>query len=432
MTELRIQVPEKLLPIFEPKRFKSMRGGRGSGKSHTAATALLVRGMVRPERYMCAREIQKSIKDSVHKLIADQIVRYGLGDFYDVQATTIKGINGTEFLFPGLQDHTASSIKSYEGVDVAWVEEAQTVSERSWEILLPTIRKAGSEIWATWNPDMEEDWIWKNTVSEPMPPDQLWSVLVNWRDNPWFPEVLEPERDRMKALSPDLYRHVWEGECRSMAGVMFKRDWFQRYTGKGPEGVAIFGASDYAVTEDGGDWTVHGVFGITPKGDVYVLDWWRQQCHTGTGVDAFLTLAQKWKPRTWFGEKGVIERAIDPGITKRMRERSTFVHREWLPSAGSKAERAAGFAARAEYGTVYIPSDKPWGEPLIHELCAFTGGERPGEVDDQVDVCGLVGRAMDVMVAKEAREETRKQGVKPFTWAWITANDREKPRTRID
>src|SRR5688500_3787894 len=99
MTELRIQVPGKLLPIFEPKRFKSMRGGRGSGKSHTAATALLARGMARPERYLCAREIQKSIKDSVHKLLADQIARYGMSEFYDIQATTIKGANGTEFLF---------------------------------------------------------------------------------------------------------------------------------------------------------------------------------------------------------------------------------------------------------------------------------------------------------------------------------------------
>ena len=154
---MRVEIPRKLEFLFRPARYKVAYGGRGSAKSWTFAQALLILGSKQKLRILCAREVQKSIKDSVHKLLSDQIKRLGLGSFYQILNTEIRGKNGTEILFSGLSDQTADSIKSFEGVDIAWVEEAQTVTKRSWDIFRPTIRKAGSEIWVSYNPELDTD-----------------------------------------------------------------------------------------------------------------------------------------------------------------------------------------------------------------------------------------------------------------------------------
>lgn len=168
-------------------------------------------GAQKPMRYLCAREFQNSIKDSVHKLLSDQIADLGLESFYEIQATTIRGVNGTEFAFEGLRQNV-TRIKSYEGVDVVWVEEGQTVSKKSWDILIPTIRKPGSEIWITFNPEFEDDETYSRFVLTP--PQSATVININFRDNPWFPEVLELERLELKKRDPDAYEHVWEGKCR--------------------------------------------------------------------------------------------------------------------------------------------------------------------------------------------------------------------------
>lgn len=209
---MAIEFPDKLAFLFEPHRYKVAYGGRGSGKSWSFARALLLHGAQKPLRILCTREIQKSIADSVHKLLADQIAALGLGSFYDVQQAYIKGRNGTEFSFAGLQQHTIDSIKSYEGVDIVWVEEAHAVVKKSWDVLLPTIRKPGSEIWAGYNPQLESDETHQRFVISP-PPDCV-SVLMNYSDNPWFPDVLEQERLHAKAtMKPESYDHIWEGKC---------------------------------------------------------------------------------------------------------------------------------------------------------------------------------------------------------------------------
>lgn len=160
--------------------------------------------------------MQKSIRDSVHKLLGDQIQALGLGNFYDVQQAVIRGANGSEFIFAGLSDQTAESVKSFEGVDIVWVEEAQAVSDRSWSILIPTIRKDGSEIWVSFNPELDTDPTWVRFVENP-PPDAV-SVPVNYHDNPWFPEVLEKERQHAKATLPAAeYENIWEGRCKPAA-----------------------------------------------------------------------------------------------------------------------------------------------------------------------------------------------------------------------
>lgn len=212
--------PEKLRFLFQPMRYKVARGGRGSSKSWSFARALLIQGAAKPLRILCTREVQKSIRDSVHKLLSDQIQKLNLGQFYQVLNTEIRGRNGTLFIFAGLAQHTIESIKSYEGVDIVWVEEAQVVTRRSWEVLTPTIRKDGSEIWISYNPELDTDETHvRFTVN---PPEDCISVLVNYSDNPWFPEVLEKERQRCKLLDPDGYDNIWEGMCKpAVVGAIY-------------------------------------------------------------------------------------------------------------------------------------------------------------------------------------------------------------------
>ena len=177
------------------------------------ARSLLIQGAGEPLRILCAREVQKSIKQSVHTLLGDQIQEMGLGPFYEVLETEIRGKNGTSFMFAGLATHTVESIKSYEGVDRVWVEEAQTVSRKSWDILIPTIRKEGSEIWVSFNPDIDTDDTYQRFVVSP-PPDCT-TVKINYSDNPWFPAVLDKERIHCKDTRPTDYLNIWEGMCKA-------------------------------------------------------------------------------------------------------------------------------------------------------------------------------------------------------------------------
>jgi phage terminase large subunit len=176
------------------------------------ARALLVKAANEPTRVLCAREIQRSIKQSVHTLLNDQIQALGLGPFYEVLETEIRGLNGSTFSFTGLATNTVESIKSFEGCDIVWVEEAQTVSKKSWDILIPTIRKPNSEIWVSFNPNIDTDDTYKRFVVEK--PDNAKVVKVNYTDNPWFPEVLEIERQHSLKTNPD-YANIWEGECKA-------------------------------------------------------------------------------------------------------------------------------------------------------------------------------------------------------------------------
>ncbi len=207
------EFPEKLGFLFQPKRYKIAYGGRGGSKSWGFARALLILASMKQLRVLCCREIQKSIKDSVHKLLKDQIAALGLDYFFNIQETSIKGANGSDFSFIGLR-HNSSNIKSYEAVDVAWVEEAVNVSKSSWEILIPTIRKDNSEIWVSFNPELEDDETYQRFVLRP--PDNSSVVKIGYQDNPWFPPVLEAERLELKRKDQDAYLNVWEGHCREV------------------------------------------------------------------------------------------------------------------------------------------------------------------------------------------------------------------------
>lgn len=235
---MNAQFPAKLEPLFAPAPYKVIRGGRGSGKSWGVARALLLLGLQRPLRVLCTRETQKSIRDSVHKLLVDQIARLQLASFYSIQQVQITGlqshnVNGvpcrTEFVFAGLSDHTAESIKSFEGADVVWVEEAQVVTDRSWTILIPTIRKEGAEIWVTFNPELDNDPTWLRFVESP--PKQTIAIELNWRDNAWFNQGMQEKRIHdYETLKPYEYEWIWEGKCKpAVTGAIYADELVEMY-----------------------------------------------------------------------------------------------------------------------------------------------------------------------------------------------------------
>ena len=216
------EFPQALEFLFDPARYKIAYGGRGSGKSWGFARALLILAASRPTRVLCAREVQKSIKESVHQLLTDQIVDLGLSSQYTVLDNEIRGLNGSQFLFAGLR-HNVDSIKSKEGLDRVWVEEAQTVSRSSWEKLIPTIRKEASEIWVTFNPELDTDETYARFVT--MPPTGAVVRKVNWSENPWFPSVLRQEMEDLKLRDPDSYLTVWQGHCRyAVEGAIYAHE----------------------------------------------------------------------------------------------------------------------------------------------------------------------------------------------------------------
>src|SRR3990167_7599735 len=216
---MKIQLPDKAQELFKPKRYKILKSGRGGGKSWSIARALLILGSQGVERILCAREFQNSIKDSVHKLLSDQIEEMGLSTFYKVDQTSIKGINGTEFFFEGIRSNI-NKIKSYEGISKVWCEEANMISKQSWDILIPTIRAEGSEIWISFNPELEDDETYQRFIVKP-PKDSL-IIKMDWHDNPWFPQVLRQEMEELKERDHSAYLTVWEGHCRQVLdGAIF-------------------------------------------------------------------------------------------------------------------------------------------------------------------------------------------------------------------
>jgi phage terminase large subunit len=218
-----IELPTWAQQLWQPSRYKAIYGGRGASKSRSVATALVLMGAQKPLRILCVREIQKSIRDSVKRLLDDEIDRCGLRAFYTSTDTEIRGANGTLFLFAGLRLNVAS-IKSLEGIDICWNEEASTTSRTSLDTLIPTIRKAGSELWFTWNPDLETDPIDAMFRSDACPPDAL-VLKVNHDDNPWFPDVLRKEMEWDKARDTDKYLHIWQGEYRRNSEARVFRNW---------------------------------------------------------------------------------------------------------------------------------------------------------------------------------------------------------------
>jgi phage terminase large subunit len=214
-----VQLPSYATHLWEPYRYKILWGGRGGARSWTIARVLLLKAAQQKLRILCAREIQSSIRDSVHQLLRDQIDLMELPGF-TVTDREIRHANGSIFLFKGLY-HNTTSVKSFEGVHIVWVEEAERISKESWSTLIPTIRKTGSEIWVSFNPDQEEDATYQRFILHP--PKSCWQQKVNADDNPWLSQELRDERDYAYATDPESADHVWGGNIRRISDAQILR-----------------------------------------------------------------------------------------------------------------------------------------------------------------------------------------------------------------
>lgn len=236
--------------MLKPKRFKGAKGGRGSGKSHVMAEMLVEEHVINPDQQtVCIREIQKSLKFSAKKLIEDKIKSLGVGHLFDITLTEIRRIGGEGIIiFQGMQDHTADSIKSLEGFDRAVIEEAQSLSARSFELLIPTIRKDGSEIWCIWNPDQPDDPVEKlfNDYA-----DDAICIHVNYTENPWCPVVIKQQAERMREIDYEKYQHVYLGGFNTKNDAqVFKGRWrVDEFEPKPEWGAPLYGI-DFGFSTD--------------------------------------------------------------------------------------------------------------------------------------------------------------------------------------
>jgi phage terminase large subunit len=239
--------PEAFQELFKPHRYKVFYGGRGSGKSWSVARALLLLGYTKPLRILCVREIQKSISDSVHKLLSDQIEAMKLSGFYGVTKNSIVGANGTEFIFKGIR-FNAREIKSTEGVDICWVEEAEAVSVESWDVLVPTIRKDKSEIWVTFNPLDESDPTFQRFIAENRP--DAYVRKVNYNENPYFPESSKLEMEWVKERDYEAYLHIWEGEVRKHSNAIIFANRYRVEDFETPRDARFYHGADWGFAND--------------------------------------------------------------------------------------------------------------------------------------------------------------------------------------
>jgi phage terminase large subunit len=244
VTTLSIQTPRVFMPLLEPARYKGAYGGRGSGKSWFFAGSLVERCLMRPgTRWACIREVQKSLEQSVKRLLEDTIAAMGVGASFEIQDKKIHTPGGGVILFQGMQNHTAESIKSLEGFDGAWVEEAQSLSQRSLDLLRPTIREEGSELWFSWNPQQETDPVEKLLRGEE-PPAGAIVIQANYTDNPFLPKVLRDELEYDLRRDPDKFAHVWKGGYLRNSEARVFRNWR----------VEEFDIPPDAIIRQGADW----------------------------------------------------------------------------------------------------------------------------------------------------------------------------------
>ncbi len=241
---LQLPTPRSFAPLLRPSRYKGAHGGRGSGKSHFFAEMLVERCILqRGTRAVCLREVQKSLKNSVKLLVEDKIRALGVSSQFEILEAEIRTPGGGVIIFQGMQNHTADSIKSLEGFDVAWVEEAQSLSQRSLDLLRPTIRKPGSELWFSWNPNKPTDPV-DILLRGDNPPSDAIVVQVNFDANPWLPAELRADLEDDRRRDPDKFLHVWGGAYSLNSEARVFRNWK----------VEAFDTPDDAIHRFGADW----------------------------------------------------------------------------------------------------------------------------------------------------------------------------------
>jgi phage terminase large subunit len=291
MTALEIPTAKVFTPLLPPARYKGAKGGRGSGKSHFYADNWLDENVRQKLDFVCLRETLKSLEFSVKKLLEGKIEKYNAGSYFEVQDRRILSRAGGVTIFEGMQNHTADSIKSLEDFDRSWFEEAQRASQRSLDLLRPTIRKPGSELWFSWNPEYPKDPIEQLLSGDNPPPDAV-VVKANYSDNPWLPEVLKEELEYDRKRDPDKFAHIWLGEFRRNTSARVFKNWT----------VEEFDVDPNATIRQGADWgfsidpTVHVQCYIVGRKLYVPYEAYRVGCEVVDTPDLFMSLpgAEKW------------------------------------------------------------------------------------------------------------------------------------------
>lgn len=433
MSSPNLQIPEAFQELITTrKRYKVYYGGRGGAKSWAFADSLLLLGGLAPLRILCARELQVSIADSVHKLLADQIAEYSLDDFYEVQKTTIIGANGTEFLFKGLK-HNATEIKSTEGIDICWVEEAEKVSENSWELLIPTVRKADSEIWISFNPKNPTDATYQRFVFTKR--DDALVKKVSWRDNPFFPDVLEKERQHMLKTDPLAYKHIWEGEFdeRYFGGVYAK--WIADIAEKGriKEGLYDPELPVHTAWDLGFDDATTIWFWQVALSEVRLIDYYE---HNGEGIEHYCNVL-KTKPYKYgnhyaphdagykmqaAGGRSIADQALAQGVMMHIvpatsQQNAIEAARKTLESAWIDPACKEGIEALKQYQFEYDEDKKVFRSKPRHDWASHAS--------DAFEIIGQVWREVKPVTPPKPLE------IRPPTWdELIKAHDAKRNKKK--
>lgn len=407
---MHIKAPRWTKPFFQPYRYKGAKGGRGSGKSNFFAELCLFHMMKNPDtRIVCIREIQKSLKFSAKKLVEDKIEDYGLGEYFDITLSEIrrKGSRGV-MIFQGMQDHTADSIKSLEGFNIAWVEEAQSISERSMELLLPTIRAEGSEIWFSWNPQNDTDPIEKFFAKQG---DDKLLVHINYTDNPFLPQTLKDEAERHKREMPDSYNHVWLGEFIKQ-GAVFRSEMFR--IAAVPDDIHVYAAVDIAMSLDAdADRSAIAVIGVDTANNIYLLDIQAGRWSSHELKERILDVCMAY-PLTLLGiEKTTASWHFVESFREIMRVRNVFVPFEELkPSGRAKQLRIEAYILSAiQQNRLYLSRNF---DELIQEAVNFPNGKH----DDLLDALSY-SIEMAFSRPREGKAESISEYYYDITEGWL-------------
>lgn len=378
---LEIATPRWCLPLLTPKRYKGAKGGRGSGKSNLFAE-LVVEEMIANKDYsvVCIREIQKSLKYSAKKLIEDKIRALNVQHLFEITLTEIRRIGGKGIiLFLGMQDHTSDSIKSLEGFNVAWVEEAQSMSERSIELLLPTIRAEGSEVWFSWNPTNENDPVEQFFKTES---DDKTLVHVNYTDNPFLPQTLQDEADRHKREKPQTFNHVWLGDYITF-GEVFTRDMFRKSSWKPQiKQLDIYIAVDVAMSlEEGADRSSICIVGKDTGDTIYVIEQQAGRWDSHSFKQRILDACEKYPTAIVGIEKTTSSWHFIESFREMMRVRNVFApFVELKPAGRSKQKRIESYLLSSIQQGRLLFMDEP-SETFINEAINFPKGAHDDELD---------------------------------------------------
>ena len=391
--DIIVTVPPALFFLNDPFSYKVVCSGRGAGKSWSFARTLIVKALDENALILCCREVQASIKDSVYRLLVRQINLLGLQKFFTISNNSIKcGKTGSEFIFKGMKDErSAESVRSIEGIKYCWVEEAHTLSQNSLDLLIPTIRDAGSEIWFSLNARFEEDAVWKMFFGDqPLPPDTM-AREVTWRDNPHFTDELRKKMEQDKRVSEPRYQHVWEGKLQKSYGNIIKRAWLQRWDpGNKPAYKVMFLSADTAFSKKTtADYSVIQLWGITDDFkhldllDVKLGRWGYPELLRNM-TDFIDQFAHETGGAT-LGATVVEAKGSGQSLIQSLESRG-YGTIAYDPGSMDKTTRLNNAAPFIEDGSVRIPPDEHavWVEAFIAECVGFRS-DLSHPFDDQVD-----------------------------------------------